>query len=146
MSLSCSWTRYETDLETSVVPLGILASSKFQETLTNFLALIASWVAVFASIIIVEHLIFRRSFSAYDISHWDSPRRLPSGLSALAAGAVGIGLSVPCINQVWYVGSIAEHSGDIGWEVAFVASALVYVPLRVVERRWFLGRSGLEAD
>lgn len=126
-----------------VIPLGILASPKFQETLTNFLALIASWVAVFAAIIMVEHLVFRRSFSAYDLSHWDSPRKLPSGVSAIVAGVVGMGLSVPCINQVWYVGPIAEHTGDIGWEVACVASALVYVPLRILERRWFPRRSGL---
>lgn len=123
----------------AAIPLSILASPKFQETWTNFLALIASWVSVFLAIIIVEHLVFRRSYSAYNLSQWDSPGKLPTGISALVAGGVGVGLAVPCINQAWYVGPIAEHTGDIGFIVAFVASALVYVPTRVMERK-FVGR------
>lgn len=40
------------------------------------------------------------------------------------------------MDQVWYKGPIARKSGDIGFEVAMVVTALCYVPLRHLERRW----------
>jgi hypothetical protein len=38
--------------------------------------------------------------------------------------------------QVWWTGPIAETTGDIGFEVAFVLSGLLYVPLRWAEKKW----------
>ena len=64
---------------------------------------------------------------------------LPSGVAALGAGVLSFGLVVPCMAQVWWTGPIAESTGDIGFEVAFALSALLYVPLRLLERR-ILGR------
>jgi hypothetical protein len=40
------------------------------------------------------------------------------------------------MNQVLYMGPIARKIGDIGFEVAIVVTALLYVPLRHLEKRW----------
>jgi hypothetical protein len=50
-----------------------------------------------------------------------------------------LGLLVPGMAQIWYTGPIGTRTGDIGFEVAFVVAALIYVPLRFAERK-FCGR------
>jgi purine-cytosine permease-like protein len=85
----------------------------------------------------VEHLLFRKDDpSLYDVTAWNVPRRLPSGVAALAAGVLSFGLVIPAMGQVWYTGPIARTTGDIGFEVAFVFSALLYFPFRWLEIRW----------
>jgi hypothetical protein len=39
------------------------------------------------------------------------------------------------IIQVWFVGPVAKTTGDIGFELGFVASAIAYFVLRRVEQR-----------
>ena len=78
----------------------------------------------------------RGNFAAYDLRYWDDFRRLPTGLPALGACLCACGLIVPSMDQVWFVGPIARHTGDIGFELAFVATALCYVPLRFLELRF----------
>lgn len=79
---------------------------------------------------------FRRNdFSSYDLEIWNDPRRLPRGISALAAGIASVALIVPSINQVWFVGPIGKVTGDIGFEVAFFVSGILYVPFRWIEGR-----------
>lgn len=88
------------------------------------------------AIILGEHFVFRKNNPAmYDVRNWDVPRKLPSGLAALGAGIASFGLVVPCMHQVWFVGPIAATTGDIGFEVAFVVSAVLYIPFRALEVR-----------
>ncbi|KAF8067891.1 cytosine-purine permease [Lyophyllum atratum] len=119
-----------------VIPLAIVGSTRFYDTLVNFLGLISYWASAFAAIILVEHLVFRRNDpSAYKVEHWDVPRRLPSGIAAVGAGIMSFGLVVPSMEQVWFVGPIAKTTGDIGFEVAFALSVLLYIPFRALELR-----------
>lgn len=116
--------------------LAIVGSHRFYATLTNFLGLIGYWASAYGAIILLEHFIFRRNnFASYDIAQWNQPRQLPTGIAALAAGAMSVALIVPCMDQVWFVGPIAEHTGDIGFEVAFVISGIMYIPFRWLEIR-----------
>lgn len=39
------------------------------------------------------------------------------------------------VYKVWYIGPIGQHTGDIGFEVAFVVSGIFYMPLRSLEIR-----------
>ncbi|CCF35292.1 cytosine-purine permease, partial [Colletotrichum higginsianum] len=55
------------------------------------------------------------------------------------AAVLSFALVVPCISQVWFTGPIAVTTGDIGFEVAFFLSGLLYLPLRYAERR-LMGR------
>ncbi|TFK28475.1 hypothetical protein FA15DRAFT_700929 [Coprinopsis marcescibilis] len=117
-----------------VVALAIPGAHRFYDTLLNFLGLIGYWSGAFFAIVLAEHLCFRRNnCDNYDISAWDVPHRLPSGLAALGAGFGSLALVVPSMHQVWFIGPIAEFTGDIGFEMAFALGGLLYVPLRWLE-------------
>ncbi|KAK3308767.1 permease for cytosine/purines, uracil, thiamine, allantoin-domain-containing protein [Chaetomium strumarium] len=119
-----------------VIPVAIRAASDFFVNLENFVALIAYWTSAFLAVVLVEHFVFRKGdCAAYDPDAWNDARRLPWGVAALGAGVLSMGLVVPSMAQVWWTGPIAETTGDIGFEVAFALSAVLYVPLRWAERR-----------
>ena len=121
----------------SLIPIAIVGAHKFYDTLTNFLGLIAYWASAFGAVVLAEHLIVRRGrFDAYDLRFWAGARALPTGLAALGACALSCALIVPSMDQVWFVGPIAERTGDIGFELAFVSAGLFYVPLRYLELRF----------
>ncbi|CAE6426691.1 unnamed protein product [Rhizoctonia solani] len=100
-----------------LIPLAIVGSTRFEETLVDFLGLVGYWSSTFVAVIAVEHVVIRkRDWSAYDISAWNAPRRLPPGIAALGACVCTFGLIVPCMDQVWFTGPIAKTTGDIGFE------------------------------
>ena len=57
------------------------------------------------------------------------------GYAAIGAAVLCFGLVIPGMSQTWFVGPIAEETGDIGFEVALVLSAVLYVPFRALERK-----------
>ncbi|KAK0473780.1 permease for cytosine/purines, uracil, thiamine, allantoin-domain-containing protein [Armillaria novae-zelandiae] len=119
-----------------VLPLSIVGSHRFYDTLTNFLGLIGYWASAFIAVILVEHFVFRRNNPAsYDVSCWNKPSALPWGWPAICASVGSFGLVVPCMEQIWFVGPIAKTTGDIGFEVAFAVTALLYLPLRAADIR-----------
>ena len=121
----------------SIVPISILVAHRFFDTLANFLGLFGYWAAAYVAIIITEHLYFRKNDpSLYDVTAWDVPKRLPSGIAAIAAGVLSFGIVIPCMSQIWFTGPIARVTGDIGFEVAFVVSGMLYFPFRWLEIRW----------
>ncbi|KAH7327733.1 permease for cytosine/purines, uracil, thiamine, allantoin-domain-containing protein [Stachybotrys elegans] len=120
-----------------VIPVSIRVADGFLLNLENFVALIGYWSAAFVGILATEHLVFRRGdYASYDAAIWQDASRLPVGAAALASGVLSFGLVVPCMAQVWWTGPIAETTGDIGFEIACVLSAVLYVPLRYAEKSW----------
>ncbi|QRV86294.1 Permease for cytosine/purines, uracil, thiamine, allantoin [Ceratobasidium sp. AG-Ba] len=121
-----------------LIPLAIVGSTRFEETLVDFLGIVGYWSATFVAVILVEHVVFRRrDWGAYDLSAWNLARRLPPGIAALGACICAFGLIVPCMDQVWFVGPVAARTGDIGFEVGFVLSGVCYLVFRGLERRVF---------
>jgi len=89
------------------------------------------------SALCVEHLYFRKgNFALYNIQAWNTPSQLPLGVAALGAFALSFALVIPSMSQVWYIGPIARKTGDIGIEVTMVSTALLYIPLRHLEKHW----------
>jgi hypothetical protein len=85
----------------------------------------------------MEHFYFRKgNFALYDIQSWNVPSQLPLGAAALGSSILSFALVIPSMNQVLYTGPIARKTGDIGFETAMVVTALLYVPLRHLEKRW----------
>ncbi|KAI1349640.1 NCS1 nucleoside transporter [Xylaria sp. FL0043] len=120
-----------------MIPLSIAASRAWEESLENFLAVIGYWAGFFDAILIEEAVIFRRlDWESYDHSIWNVGRKLPSGIAALVASVLSLGLVIPGINEVWFVGPFAKTTGDIGFELAFFGTALFYLPLRWLEIKW----------
>ncbi|KIH89741.1 hypothetical protein SPBR_08978 [Sporothrix brasiliensis 5110] len=127
---------YAVFLAAVVIGVGIGASKDFYNNLNNFITLIGYWAAAFIAAFLVEHLWFRRGDCRnYDPRDWDSAGRLPLGIAAICAGLCSVALIVPSMSQVWYVGPIAETTGDLGFEFAFVVTALLYGPFRLLEKK-----------
>ena len=119
-----------------MIPVAVVGATHFYTTFTEVMNAIGYWSTVFAVIVIAEHLIFRRNnWERYDLSHWNKPRELPLGLAAIFAFLCAIGIIVPCIDQAFYVGPIANAgTGDIGVIVGFVLAAICYPVYRAIER------------
>ena len=85
----------------------------------------------------VEHLYFRKGdFARYDLQYWNVPSQLPLGVAAVGASVLSLSLVIPFMNQVWYTGPIGRKSGDLSLEAALTVTAVLYFPLRHVEKRW----------
>ncbi|CAE6462114.1 unnamed protein product [Rhizoctonia solani] len=121
-----------------LIPLAIVGSTRFEETLVDFLGLVGYWSSTFIAVVTVEHVVFRKNdWSMYDTSCWNTPGKLPPGIAAVGACVCSFGLIVPCMDQVWFTGPIAQTTGDIGFEVGLFLTAILYVPFRTLERRVF---------
>ena len=121
-----------------VIGVAVEAAKSFFLNLENFIGVIGYWSSAFIGIVITEHVLFRRSsFVAYikDETAWDDMAKLPPGVAAIGAFLLSFGLIIPSMGQIWFTGPIAETTGDIGLEVALVLSPLLYVPLRLLEKR-----------
>jgi NCS1 nucleoside transporter family len=121
-----------------IIGVAIEAAKSFFVNLENFLGVIGYWSAAFIGIVLTEHLLFRRgSFTSYtkDELAWDDATKLPLGLAAIGAAILCLGLLVPGMAQTWYTGPIGKKTGDIGFEVAFALSTVLYIPLRILEMR-----------
>ncbi|CAK7567041.1 MAG: hypothetical protein SEPTF4163_004999 [Sporothrix epigloea] len=120
-----------------MIPFAIMAAKRWEESLTNFLAIIGYWAGCFAAVLVEELVVFRKmDFSTFDHAIWNVGKKLPPGLAAIGASILSFGLVIPGMAEVWYTGPIAVHTGDIGFEVAFIVTAICYIPLRWLEIRW----------
>ncbi|OTB02414.1 hypothetical protein M426DRAFT_62360 [Hypoxylon sp. CI-4A] len=119
-----------------IIPISVKAAVKFFDSLENFIALIGYWSAAFVAVLMVEHNVFRGGrYDTYDHDSWNVASRLPWGVAALTASVLSFGLVIPSMSQVWFEGPIAEKAGDIGFEMAFAVTAVLYLPLRFLEKR-----------
>ncbi|TBU31408.1 purine-cytosine permease [Dichomitus squalens] len=122
--------------EAILIPVAIVGATHFYTTFVDILNAIGYWSTIFAAIVIVEHLTFRHNdWEWYDLSQWNRPRELPLGLAAIFAFLCAAGIIVPCIDQAWYVGPIANTgTGDIGVIVGFALAVICYPVYRAIER------------
>jgi len=119
------------------LPLAIAGQHKLYSALNDFLSIIGYWTGCWTAAVLVEHFYFRKGdFALYDLQSWNVPSMLPQGAAALTASALSFALVIPSMDQVWYRGPIARTTGDIGIEMAMAVTALLYVPLRHLEKRW----------
>ncbi|MBE3047748.1 hypothetical protein IMZ48_35615 [Candidatus Bathyarchaeota archaeon] len=127
---------YGVILTVIIIAVGIEVAAKFIDSLHNFLGIICYWPACYISVATLEHVLFRKGRADnYDLKGWDTAGRLPSGIAALGASVLSFALVVPGMDQLWFVGPIAKTTGDIGFEVAFAITAILYVPFRWLEIR-----------
>ena len=125
---------YSVVLTVIIIAIGVEVARKFLDSLHNFLGIICYWPSCYIAVALLEHVIFRkRRPENYDLEGWNTAGMLPSGLAALGASVLSFGLVVPGMDQLWFVGPIAKTTGDIGFEAAFVITAILYVPFRALE-------------
>jgi NCS1 nucleoside transporter family len=116
--------------------IAVPAAANFNETLTNFLLIIAYWLGPWAIILIEEHFIFRRG--QYNVNDWNNQRKLPIGWAAMVSMAVGLMGVYLGAAQVLFVGPVAglfnpPYGIDIGFELGLVLAGIVYFFLRRIE-------------
>jgi len=120
-----------------ITALAIVGQHKLYAAFSDFLGIIGYWAGAWIAAICVEHFYFRKGdFALYDLRSWNVKSQLPLGAAALGAGALSFALVIPSMSQVLYTGPIARTTGDIGLEVVIVVTALLYFPLRHLEKRW----------
>jgi NCS1 nucleoside transporter family len=123
-----------------ILGLAVGGRQSLNTYLQNFLSLLGYWSTQYFVILFSEHVIFRKmSFANYDLEAWNNPAKLPLGIAAGAAFAVGIVAWVMGMVESWYVGPlgklIGSTGGDISNEFTFMVTALVFIPARYLEKR-----------
>lgn len=117
-----------------VIPISTEVASQFLPSLLNFVGIIGFWSSCFIIVIVIEHFVFRKGkMENYNVEDWDNWRALPTGIAALGASICSLGLVIPGLAKTWFTGPIGKHTGDIGFEMALVVTALLYVPFRLLE-------------
>lgn len=109
------------------------------DILQNFVALMGYWTMVMVTIVLQEHLIFRRPglAGAFDWTAWEDQKRLPIGLAALIAFLAGWAGAIIGMYQNWYMGPVAAKVGGIGADIGVwlgcAFALVVFPPLRYLE-------------
>ncbi|KAF1930635.1 purine-cytosine permease FCY21 [Didymella exigua CBS 183.55] len=110
------------------------------EIFTNFLALMGYWVSIWIAIVLEEHFIFRRKMG-WNWDLWNQQKKLPLGIAAFIAFAIGWVGAILFMAQILYYSPIAllvgTYGADMGNYVGFAWAALVYPPLRTLEIKKF---------
>jgi len=116
----------------------------FSTILSNFLSILSYWIAFFFVVVFEEHMIFRKYVipGGYDLTVYDSIRHLPVGAAGIFACCVGAGMAAVGMAQVWFIGPLGAAAGgpfggDVGFEMSFASTAVVYPPLRYLEYKYF---------
>jgi purine-cytosine permease-like protein len=118
------------------VLIAVPAAANFNETLTNFLLLIAYWLGPWSIVLILEHFVFRRG--RYNVDDWNTRSKLPIGWAALVSLVFGLAGVLLGAAQFYYVGPLARlfnpPSGmDIGFELGLIFAGIAYFFLRRIE-------------
>ncbi|KAK0908492.1 Purine-cytosine permease fcy21 [Friedmanniomyces endolithicus] len=134
------WTTIAT---AAYIAIAIPGYTHFEAVLQNFMNFIGYWLAIYSSIGLTEHFVFKRGFSGYRPEDYDNPSKLPPGIAAIFAFCCGVIGMVAGMSQVWWVGWIALHAGeapfggDVGWELGAAFSMVAYLIARPIELRLF---------
>ncbi|KAI0475758.1 permease for cytosine/purines, uracil, thiamine, allantoin-domain-containing protein [Xylariaceae sp. FL0804] len=127
-----------------IVALALAGRNQLLTYLQNFLSLLGYWCTSYFVVLFTEHYLFRKGdVRNYDLEGWNDPARLPLGLAAAAAFALGVISWVMGMVETWYVGPlgalIGEYGGDVSNEFCLVVTTLSYAPLRYLEIK-YVGR------
>ncbi|CCF60692.1 hypothetical protein KAFR_0L00840 [Kazachstania africana CBS 2517] len=128
----------------AALAIAIPACYYYESFLEYFMNTVAYYSAIYISLGLAEHFIFRRNdFRNYNIEDWNNPSKLPLGIAsaiALFVGAFGVALGM---NETFWTGEIGrligENGGDIGLELGGSWAFIVYVAVRPLELK-YVGR------
>lgn len=125
------------------VVLSIVGASHFEEWLDTLLVLLSYWLAIYTTILLEEHLLFRRAnWLMYQPDDYDKPHFLPLGVAALFSSLFGLMGAVLGMATTWYVGVLGKKigdpafGGDIGFELSCAFAGITYPIFRWIERKY----------
>ena len=120
-----------------ILSTGIAGHEQLLPLLENLSATLGYFNTAFFVILFVEHYLFRGGQIAnYDLDAWNDPSRLPVGWAGGVAFVVGSLASAAGMDESWFIGPLAKVAGgDVGNIFAGVVAAVLFVPLRIWEKR-----------
>ena len=73
------------------IPLAIVGAEHFAATLEDFLNVLGYWLAIYCTVVLEEHFIFRKDdYESYNAAEaWNRKALLPVGYAAIASGCFG---------------------------------------------------------
>lgn len=127
----------------AAVIVGCFAANFFTDTLQTFLSIIGYWTIIHLVVVAEEHIFFRGSrgnrWAGYDWDAWNKPELLPFGWAATGAFVAGFVGAVLGMKVSWFVGPVAgligEKGANVGHELTFVFSGVVFLLFRGLEKR-----------
>lgn len=110
----------------SDIILALTGYNSFESWFDTLLVLLSYWLAIYSTILIEEHFIFRKgSFKRYNLEDYNVFSNLPLGIAAGLATGVGIAGAVLGMSQQWYIGVIGRtFGGPSGADLGLVLSPL----------------------
>ncbi|KAF7195644.1 Purine-cytosine permease fcyB [Pseudocercospora fuligena] len=126
-----------------VAVISIAGQEHLSSIVLSFVSVVGYWSVAFFAILFLEDQVVRKK-TGYDLDAWNQPEKLPWGMAAILALLAGyLAGGLPGMAQTWYVGPIAAkfgpYGGDVGMWLCVTIAALVYLPLRLLERH-LIGR------
>ncbi|KAK4687714.1 hypothetical protein P7C73_g2403, partial [Tremellales sp. Uapishka_1] len=127
------------------IPLAIVGAHSFSTALQNFLNVLGYWLAIYVTIVLEEHFIFRKGdYANYNVAEaWNQRTMVPVGYAAVFAGCCGAAGAAVGMAQTWWIGPLGalaggsyEYGCDIGFELSAGFAGLAYPPLRYLEKRY----------
>ena len=117
---------------------GVAGRDHLFEIFENFLALMGYWISIFVTIMIEEHVLFRKLRGIpFDWTAWEDKKRLPLGVAALTAFLIGWAGAIIGMYQIWYAGPVAKlvggYGADIGAWMGIAFTCLTFPPMRWLE-------------
>lgn len=125
------------------IAIAVPGYSHFESILENFMNFIGYWLAIYESVSLTEHFVFKRGITGYRPEDYDKPELLPPGIAAIFAFGFGVAGMVTGMSQTWFVGPIALHAGDapyggdVGSALGFAFASVSYMILRPIELKIF---------
>ena len=118
--------------------IGCCAAKYFDDALQTFLSVIGYWTVIHVTVVMGEHFVFRRRWTAYDLEAWNNPIALPFGWASIGAFCFGFLGAAMGMKVTWYSGPIASLIGNganIGHELTLVFSGIAFLVFRWAEKR-----------
>jgi purine-cytosine permease-like protein len=128
----------------AAIIVGCFAAKFFADTLQTFLSIIGYWTIIHLVVVVEEHIFFRGTrgnrWAGYDWDAWNKPELLPFGWAAIGAFCFGFAGAILGMKVAWFVGPVAKligkHGANIGHELTFAFSGLVFPLFRILEKKY----------
>jgi purine-cytosine permease-like protein len=116
----------------AIIGLALGGREQLNTYLSNFLSLLGYWCTSYFVILFTEHVVFRKGrFENYDLEGWNDPARLPHGIGAFVAFALGVvaWVSHPfLLALLFFAFSLRPHVGPLANEFLSVMPSSPRMP------------------
>lgn len=115
----------------------------FEAVVEHFMSIIGYYLAIYEAIAYSEHFFYNKGkWSSYDYENHKDINSHPLGLAGTAGFCAGVVGAVVGMSQYWFsgpLGKLAGTGGDIGIELAFGFTLVVFNICRPLEKK-YIGR------